>query len=268
MTDTEDQNRRLAEARDSVARGKQALAEGQETLRQLLGEVRAARPRGLIRQLIWDCQAMAEIRAPYFSQSGQDAYLDHTVFRGKRSGCFVEIGGYDGVTGSNCLFFELIRGWSGIVIEPSPRHHAKAASFRRAPCLQLAVAAEPGEAEFMDIRSGYVQMSGLTESYAPALLERVEANPRHRAETIRVETRRLDQILDAQGLEEIDYVSLDVEGAELAILESFPFEKYSITAWTIENPDHSAAMPELMRDKGYRLIEAIGADDVYVRVPD
>ncbi|MEM7189422.1 MAG: methyltransferase, partial [Pseudomonadota bacterium] len=64
--------------------------------------------------------------------------MDGQFFRGKRNGTFVEIGGYDGITGSNCLFFELMRGWSGLLIEPSPMFHAQAAAFRRATCRHVA----------------------------------------------------------------------------------------------------------------------------------
>ena len=58
------------------------------------------------------------------------------------------------MSGSNCLFFELMRGWSGLLVEASPALHAEAARVRRCPCLALAVAAEEGEAEFLDVRAG------------------------------------------------------------------------------------------------------------------
>ena len=50
-------------------------------------------------------------------------------------GVFADVGGYDGVTGSNTLFFEQRRGWSGLLVEPSPANLAAARAVRRCPCL-------------------------------------------------------------------------------------------------------------------------------------
>ena len=149
-------------------------------------------------------------------------------------------------------------------LPPSPMFFEQAASFRRATCLQLAVADEEGEAEFLEVQEGYSQMSGLTASYDEKLRETVEANPNHKGELIRVKTRTLPQILDQHFLKEIDYISLDVEGGEMAVLSSFPFDRYKVRAWTIENNTASAEIPKLMREKGYKLVEALGVDDVYV----
>ena len=51
----------------------------------------------------------------------------------------------------------------------------------------------------------------------------------------------------------------------MSVLSSFPFEKYDITAWTIENNTSDSEVPQLMTSKGYQRIEAIGVDDVYVK---
>lgn len=262
--DPEEMQRRYARARELLDGGHKAIAEGRHLLGTILPTVTDARARGEINRRIWEAERLAGDRQQFFSQAGQDAWLDRRVFRGRRAGTFVEIGGYDGITGSNCLFFELIRGWSGLLVEPSPTFHARAAGLRRVPCLQLAVAAGEGEAEFLEVREGFSQMSGLTASYDPGLRATVEADPRHRGELIRVPTRPLAAILDEHGLAEIDYVSLDVEGGELAILRAFPFERFRITAWTIENNTATRDIPALMLDKGYLRVEAIGVDDVYV----
>ena len=252
-------------AGEALTQSRERLAAARRELNGLLDSVTNARARGQINQQIWTIERALGTRDHFFSQSGQDRFLDEHVFHGKRGGTFVEIGGYDGVTGSNCLFFELLRGWSGLVVEPSPAQFAKAEAIRRVPCLQLAVADRAGAAEFLDVRAGYTQMSGLTASYADKTRATVEADPRHKGELITVTLTTLPEILDANGLAEIDYVSLDVEGGELAILSGFPFERYRITAWTIENNRADTLIPELMAGKGYRRTEALGVDDVYVR---
>ncbi|MEM9063794.1 MAG: FkbM family methyltransferase [Pseudomonadota bacterium] len=266
MTDqsSDEAQRQYIRAREVIGRGKQAMAEGHRLLRQLSGQIKHARTRGQINQQIWDCEKLNGRRDMFFSQSGQDAFLDERVFKGKREGTFVEIGGYDGITGSNCLFFELLRGWKGLLIEPSPTFFKKAEAFRKATCMQVALSDEEGEAEFLDVQEGYSQMSGLTASYDSKLRETVESDPRHKGELIKVKTKTLPGILDQNFLKEIDYISLDVEGGEMAVLSGFPFERIRVTAWTVENNTGGTDIPTLMREKGYQRVEALGVDDVYV----
>jgi len=55
-----------------------------------------------------------------FSQGGQDLFLDKVVFKSElRDGFFIEAGADDLVTHSNTLFFEMERGWTGILVEPA-----------------------------------------------------------------------------------------------------------------------------------------------------
>lgn len=260
----EEAQRQFARAREMVGRGKQAMAEGHRLLRDLSKKITHARTRGQINQMIWECERLSGRRDQFFSQAGQDSFLDERIFKGKRGGVFVEIGGYDGVTGSNCLFFEMMRGWSGLVIEPSPIFYAQCQSFRRSTCLQLAVADAEGTAEFLEVAEGFSQMSGLTASYDSRLREQVEADPRHKGNLIQVKTKPLAAILDQHFLRNIDYISLDVEGGEMSVLENFPFDLYRVHAWTVENNTNDAEVPKLMQSKGYQRVEALGVDDIYV----
>ena len=65
----------------------------------------------------------------------------------------------------------------------------------------------------------------------------------------------------------MDYFSLDVEGAELAILKSIPFDKVDIEVFTIE-VEHSdkKAIQNLMEANGYVKHSDIGkVDHMYVK---
>ncbi len=257
-------NARYADARNAEAEARQALAGVLMEYAELLRHVGDRPSRGKLRRRIWEVERALGRRDLYHSQAGQDAFLDETVFA-KEGGIFVEVGAYDGVTGSNTLFFEQRRGWTGFLVEPSPRLHAMASVARKAPCLQCAAGAEAGEAEFLDIRAGLSQMGGLVDSYDPAIRAQVEADPRHEGEIIRVPVRTLPDMLDAHGLTEIDYISLDVEGGELAVLGGFPFDRFRVAAWTVENNTADRAIGELMERSGYKCVEVLGVDEVYVR---
>ncbi|MEM8791622.1 MAG: FkbM family methyltransferase [Pseudomonadota bacterium] len=264
MTDPADPNARFQRAKDLIEQAKAQLTEAHKELIALRGGVQHARSRGRIQREIWTCERALDTRNDYFSEAGQDAFLDQHVFRTKRGGTFVEIGGYDGVTGSNCLFFEMRRGWNGLVVEPAPTLFEACSTARRVPCIQAALGPEPGTAEFFEVTAGLKQMGGLIATYDATMRAAVEADPRHQGRTIEVEVTTLAALLDTHGLTAIDYVSLDVEGAELSILSGFPFERYEIGAMTVENRDGAREIPDLMKNQGFQRVEALGVDDLYV----
>jgi FkbM family methyltransferase len=238
-----------------------------ETLRHDLMSRLAAersRRRGPLMLQLHEVRRMLDAGYRYSSQAGQDALVDR-LFDGRRGGTFVDVGGYDGVGGSNTLFLEQMRGWTGVLVEPVPRQCARAAAVRRCPCLGLAVAPEDGEAGFIEIDAGYTQMSGLAETYDPTLLERVRADPRHREAMIRVETRTLSRILTEAGLPDPDFVSLDIEGGELAVLSAFPFTRHRVKVWAIENNTGTPAIGQIMRASGHELVEFCGPDEIWRR---
>lgn len=198
----------------------------------------------------------------FFSQAGQDRVVDR-LLGGKRDGVFVDIGGYDGVTGSNTLFFEVFRNWTGVLVEPSLTQLKLAQAARRCPCLGYALAGKSGKSDFMEVTSGYTQMSGFLDSYDEVFLEKVRANPQHEEVIHRLEKKTLHSILAQKKLKKIDFLSLDVEGGEMDILTNFPFEKYDIDVFSVENNVQSSDLLQFMKSKGYEILEFVGVDDIY-----
>ncbi len=239
-------------------------------LRQAEADLQAAlkgnnsRNRAPLNRMLHEVRGMLMPGYPYASQAGQDRVIDRAL-GGKKGGVFVDIGAYDGVTGSNTLYFEKWRGWTGVMVEPVAAFRRIAEDARTAPCLPYAVADKEGEASFMAVTEGYTQMSGLIDSYDASLLDQVRADPRHKEEMITVQTRPIAAILQEAGLRDIDFISLDIEGGELAALRSFPFDDFTVRTWAIENNTGGPEIAELMREKGYNLIEFCGPDEIYAR---
>lgn len=254
--------------RETVLEGKRLLTEAESAMRQAIAKMPDGPERGRLIQDRWTVWQMLGQDRRYFSQAGQDEFLDRAVFRRKRGGTFAEIGAYDGLTGSNTLFFEAFRGWSGLLVEASPTHHAQVLANRDTPCLNLAVVGEAGEAgevEFLDVRRGYTQMGGIVDSLGTQAKAAIEADARTEAQVIRVPATPLAEILKAQGLVRIDYLSIDIEGGELAVLRGFPFAEFEIAAWSIEVNEDGAEIGEIMRGAGYRLATHIGVDQIWMR---
>lgn len=248
---------------DRIKAARQDLAGIQRDLLEQLRKDRS-RSRGAVVRQLHIVRGMLNHGYPYGSQAGQDSFVDRH-FGFKTGGTFVDVGAYDGVTGSNSLFFERFREWTGVLVEPVAEQRAKAEKYRSSPVMNYAVSTKKGTADFIAVTEGYTQMSGLAKTYDKGMLDRVRADKRHVEKTIKVPTRSLTAILTEAGIEHPDFISLDIEGGELAVLEKFPFRKHDVGAWAIENNLGNSALPALMRKNGYQLAEFCGPDEIYLK---
>ena len=72
---------------------------------------------------------------------------------------------------------------------------------------------------------------------------------------------------------EVNYFSLDIEGAELLVLQSLPWDKLDIEVMTVETAHAGEVFPgstedirQFIREQGYVLVYTVaGLDDVFVR---
>jgi hypothetical protein len=252
--------------KDKISKANALLAEAFANLDSRL-RAETGRARGAIAQECWRLRQMTGDMRRYFSQSGQDWLVDQVLLKERRDGVFVDVGGYDGVTGSNTLFFETFRSWTGLLIEAVPSLSERAASFRRCPCVGAVLSGDGGAADFLRIDAGFVQMSGRIDTYDTGLLRQVCAHPDHRGKRHVVDTRRLCDVLDDHGISAVDYMSVDLEGAEMDVLESFPFDRIAVKIFSIENAAARHELHALMTVQGYKLVEFLGVDEVYCR-PD
>jgi FkbM family methyltransferase len=222
---------------------------------------------GSLRRKRWQAERALGLHALFASEAGQDRFLHESVFGERRRGSFVEVGGYDGRTGSNCLFFEAMLDWEGVVVEASPSRIESIRRSRKAKVIHAAIAGRSGEADFLEVLAGYTQMSGLLDTYPPELLERVRRNPKHREAVFPVRVMTLSELLDECGLVGADYCSIDIEGAERVALEALDLARAAIRVFSVENnrADALGSVADLLVPAGYGLETVIGADEIYVR---
>jgi FkbM family methyltransferase len=195
------------------------------------------------------------LRPETFSQTGQDFWVIGEVFNEMRDGFFLEIGSADGVTLSNTYLLEREYGWMGICVEADPAYFAALTEARTAICVNACVDGTVHEVEFAQRKLlGGILDDGLDN--APGRVQDESYS------TVRMTTRPLVDILREQLAPPlIDYLSIDVEGAEERILGSFPFESYRFHCMTVERP--KPVLRKVLADNGYVIIKEIPGYDVF-----
>lgn len=210
--------------------------------------------------------------AGYFSQRGQDKFLNETIFHNKTNGIFVDIGAHDGISFSNTYFFEKNLGWSGACVEPSPTIYNKLIQNRRSNCEQVCITDSVGQQPFL-LCSGYIleMYSGLLKEYDQRLLDRIDqeiAIYGGRKEVILVNCLTFEALLKKYNISHIDLLSIDVEGAEEKIIKTIDFKSITIDIIVIENNFDNTVVREFLTANGFQIIKRIEKDDIYQRYPN
>lgn len=133
----------------------------------------------------------------------------------KMDGFFVEFGATNGIDGSNTFLLEKKFNWKGILAEPNPVWHQDLTKNRTATIVTDCVYTETGSTlEFVnapDPTLSTIQGFGENDEHS---------HIRMQGETIKVNTISLGDLLSAAP-KVIDYMSIDTEGSEHSILESY-----------------------------------------------
>ncbi|HEX2972075.1 MAG TPA: FkbM family methyltransferase [Tepidisphaeraceae bacterium] len=204
----------------------------------------------------------------YYSQYGQDRFIDEYVFGQSTGGFFVDIGAHNGVSLSNTLAFEKFRGWDGICIEPMPERFAQLQANRKCRCVNGCIAPTSGIQRFTMVRGDADMLSGLSASFDEDHRQRIEAELRAKGgkqEVIDVQGYAFNELMEKSGVTRIDYCSIDTEGSEFEILQSMDFQRFGAVCYSIEENGHFMQMRRFLRPRGYRLVEKIGQDLVFVQ---
>jgi FkbM family methyltransferase len=168
------------------------------------------------------------------SQSNEDEYALNHYFGGqKKGGSFLEIGGLDGISYSNTFFFEQKLDWRGVLVEANPTSFAQMEKNRPlAKNVHAAVCEKVQEVHWYSNPQG-AAVSGIWEMASPGFRKSWQF-PEVPDGLPLVRCKPLTQILESLGTLKIDFFSLDVEGAELAVAQTIDFSKVSFCLICVE----------------------------------
>lgn len=195
----------------------------------------------------------------YFGLNGLDLALEKYV--DFDNGFFVELGGADGITQSNSYHFELLRSWKGVLVEPYPEDFIKCLKRRGAKSKVFCAACVPFDFEDRFVEMRYKHLRTVSASLELDLPGSVEEFVGANALSFGAIARTLDDILEeASAPKEIDFLSLDVEGAEKEVLRGVDFNKYKFAFMLIECRDIDR-LKAFLAPFGYSVIDKLSHHD-------
>jgi len=185
------------------------------------------------------------------SQLGQDLWvLDQLGW--KRDGFFVEFGATDGVLLSNSWLLEKHFGWKGICAEPNPKFFERLKLNRSCMLSSACVYRTSNERMNFVLADAYGGLEDLGQDD-----QHVDKRKAYAAvgDLIVLTTTSLMDLLDQQNAPAvIDYLSIDTEGSELAILEGIDWSRYQYRCITVEHnyTKQRQGIQKLLETQGYQ----------------
>ena len=154
-----------------------------------------------------------------YAQNLEDYHLD-LLFEGQASGAYVDVGGGHPVA-DNVSFWFYLKGWRGLVVEPQqaladtyahvrPRDHTVSCLAGRAE----------GEIEFHVVDKLHGFSTTVRENAAGAGQFGVDYT------TVKKPVRTLAALCAEAGLTRIDFLKIDVEGAEADVIAGMDFKRW------------------------------------------
>lgn len=153
-----------------------------------------------------------------YAQNLEDTHLE-MIFSGQQGGTYVDVGGGHPVA-DNVSFWFYLKGWRGLIVEPQEALAALYAHVRpRDHTVSCLAGRSRGEVEFHVVDKLHGFSTTVRENAAGAA--KFGAGFR----TLKKPMRPLAELCDEAGLTTIDFLKVDVEGAEAEVLSGMDFSR-------------------------------------------
>ncbi len=185
-----------------------------------------------------------------YSMDGEDIEV-FNYFKNKKNGFYVDVGAYHPIQRNNTMLLYL-NGWEGINIDISDFSIKLFNHLRpRDNNLNLAISNKEGNIE-MFYQKKLSQLSTIKKEFANKSFQ-------GNIKTKEINSKTLTSVLNDSKFKEkkIDFLDIDVEGADIDVLESLDFHKYSpelICVEVIEKNKEDSQIFKFLKKRGYEKI--------------
>lgn len=200
-------------------------------------------------------------RSGFVSEFGEDKILMN-LFKNYDKGFYMDIGCHHPISESNTFFLHKHRNWNGINIDLQKKTTALFNYFRPKDINMTAA--------ISDVRrntKAYIFGEGINcfNTLDHKFAKRVSKTLGEKYTMEEITTKTVTEILDTFQVTTIDYLNIDIEGLDLIVLKSFPFEKLKPSVISYEN--HANSFDEniaFMDSYGYQLVSLCGPTYFFV----
>ena len=170
----------------------------------------------------------------------------------QNAGTFIEIGAFDGTSGSQTLLFERCHGWRGVLVEASPPNFEKLRRSNRTAHMVHAAAASCSPSGTAEVSIGGNEVAGVVDqtpkgyrysSSRGQLSAQVPCKP-----LLEIAAEKMPHV------HQFTYLSLDVEGLELSVLQGMgELSKLPFLVLLVENtvPTTQNHIKSLLKSSGF-----------------
>lgn len=181
--------------------------------------------------------------------NGQTPFVDSRL-NYMEGGFYIECGALNGEKGSNTLFFEKVRKWNGLLVEADPENYkVLKTKNRKAFTMNACLNPQPYPA-LMTFNKAFNRGRVVHNQEAKNWINKQNIAK----DEIQIQCFPLFSILLALDQLTVDFFSLDVEGDELNVLKTIPWDKVNIKMLTVEyvhDVGSSGGLKSYVEKQGY-----------------
>jgi FkbM family methyltransferase len=208
------------------------------------------------------CAAPVKIPGKYYKSQDKEDVMLMQWFGTLCGGTYLELGGLDGIQYSNSFVFNKALGWKGVLIELKEDNYKQLVVNRPEviAAIHAGVCSRTQILHEVTILKSWA-VGGIWEFTTPSFREQWWKGITLDSPGVReIECNTLDNLLlkYAPYISVFDFLSLDVEGAELSVLESINYDRVQFGIVLIEADEYNQmknfAMRKFLESKGYTFL--------------
>lgn len=212
----------------------------------------------------------------HFGQWAEDVVIHKLFPREYKTGIYVDIGAYHPFTHSNTAYLWL-KGWRGVNVDANPN---SIELFKKTRPNDININGAIVPQDFFDENNSrktvplYLPKSVLGKSInACGTCDVVTANNRGFANdaALQIPAYTINEILEASlhANERIDYLNIDIEGMDEAVLVDVSWQQFTPIIVSIEDYSENLVLAtkskicQLMNDVGYNIVARVGPTSIF-----